>query len=154
MTMTKAERFAMLAQRNAEARAKKILLKDCTPDELLIGCDYTMDVLNLSPEIDRDPVIALIGCRYLKYASKAQIDALRGFLPHAVMLIAAPVARAGRSAWYERVVFNGRFINHVLNFLSVHERTRYLSHALYPAEEDFARAERWVEAQKKSDRTA
>lgn len=80
MDRTTKERLAAIKR---ERREKIVLLKDVTPEALVI---YAVDHFNehADPSTQSDPMTG-----YLKYASKEQVDALKRYLPHREVVVGA-----------------------------------------------------------------
>jgi hypothetical protein len=100
---------AKLAAYNKAKRAKVVLLKDVSPDALQVACDAVEE---------QDRVPSLGGYHdvpgYLKYASPAQVAALKARIPSQPGRVAAG-PRGGRDV----VCFNFHFVRRVLKFLGV-----------------------------------
>jgi hypothetical protein len=120
-----AEAKARLLEIQANRRAKIRLLKDCTPDDLAVMCDY------VESEKGMDPTIA-VGTRvcYLKYASPEQVAALQARIPHVTKEVVVPFdAHGSPMATATKVCFSVFYIREVLT-TAVTQPGKYLSRVL------------------------
>lgn len=102
-------------------RAKKkrgVLLKDCTPDDFLVACDYVESELGVTllpplKWLEREGTKWVPS--YLKYAKPEQIAALESRIPFVRCRLAIP--GPGRKPFRIVTLFDTRFLSSVLRFL-------------------------------------
>lgn len=118
--MTEAARERLL-EIQAQRRAKVRLLKDLSPGDLQVMCDYVESEMGIDPTIaDGTRVV------YLKYASAEQVTALLQRIPHVVKQIAVPFAGGSRMTLTSRACFRLDYVQNVLK-ASVTAPGKYMS---------------------------
>lgn len=121
---------AQLREINAKKRAQKTLLKDLTPDDLLVLCDYAEDRLGLTAELPPPNVTwgrygrSLL---YIKWATPAQVAALASRIPSVTHEVTTPGARPRR---IQRTFFSPDFVEAVLRAGVNTDHSKYIGRAL------------------------
>lgn len=104
-----------LREHQQAKRAATHLLKDVTPQDLLMACDAVMDG-TADPRFDVPLSVEGRWVAYLSRATPGQIRALSSILPHGEVNI------GGYVGW--RTVFDAETLRQVLRFLRVSDLTR------------------------------